>query len=507
MYENTSYKTLRKFTLMRLKYNILLVINLFFSFVVTGQVDNFDKMKNKNSQNFEEFKKTQTTRFENYKKEKQLEFAAFLEKKWKEFNLFAGSELPELPEPVDPPVAEPTDTLPNQEIPALPVVVSLPEEKPIPLPDVPVIPDNVVYNKVNVEFLGHKLTINYDKTFNLALPQITEDKIAAYWKQMAQGSFDEFIYQCFLIKNELQLNDWGYYLFVKTLADTIYPPERKNEKIALTAFILDNSGYKVRMGRDADYKSLLLLLAIQEHVYQKSYFVFSDEKYYLVEGEIEASMYTYNEWKEDNKKNGMSLILKKPLKASNSYQTKTIVTRALDGEIEIIYNPQLKEFYNQMPTCDVAVSFNSECSEELAHSLKTSIGKRLEGKSKLEQVATLLSFIHEGFPYMTDGNQFGHEKFFFYEESFIYPYSDCEDNSILFAHLVRKLTGLKVIGLLYHDHVATAVQLDQYTDGAYVLYKGEKYTICDPTYVGARIGQSMPQYLDEPAQIIEIQNI
>jgi hypothetical protein len=129
----------------------------------------------------------------------------------------------------------------------------------------------------------------------------------------------------------------------------------------------------------------------------------------------------------------------------------------------------------------------------------------LEGKSKLEQVATLLSFMHEGFPYMTDDNQFGREKFFFYEESFIYPYSDCEDNSVLFSYLVRKLTGLKVVGLLYHDHAATAVQLDREVEGAYVMHKGEKYTICDPTYIGARIGQAMPQYMDKSAQIIEIQ--
>jgi hypothetical protein len=470
-----------------------------------GQAGGFDKMKNKSSQSFDEFKKKQTSKFENYKKNKQLEFAKFLEKKWEEFNLFAGQELPQLPEPVEPPVAEPVDTLPDQEIPALPVIVPLPEEKPVPVPDIPVIPDNVIYNKVNVEFLGHKLTVNYDKSFNIALPQITEDKIAAYWKQMALGSFDELIYQCLLIKNELHLNDWGYYLFVKTLADTIYASEQEHEKIAFTAFILDNSGYKVRMGRDADYKHLLLLLAIQDKVYGKSYFVFSGEKYYLVAGENTSSMYTYNEWKDDNKKNAIRLVFKESLKASNQYQTKTIETQALGGAVEITYNPHLKDFYNQIPACDLAVSFNSECSEEVAHSLKTNFGKRLEGKTKFEQVVTLLNFMHEGFPYMTDDNQFGREKFFFYEESFIYPYSDCEDNSILFAYLVRKLTGLKVVGILYHDHAATAVQLDKETDGAYVLHKGEKYTICDPTYLGARVGQSMPQYLNEPAQIIEIQ--
>jgi hypothetical protein len=472
--------------------------------VVMGQVNTLDKMKSTNSQTFEDFKKKQTAKFENFKKDKQLEFAKFLEQKWKKFNLLAGREAPQLPEPVDPPVAEPIDTLPDIEIPTLPEITPAPEEQPILLPETPIIPDSVVYEKVDIEFLGHKLTVNYDKALHIPLPQITEAKIAAYWTEMSRGSFDELVYQCLSIKNELQLNDWGYYLFIKTLAEAIYPPDRKNEKIAFTAFILDNSGYKVRMGRDSDYKYLSLLLAVKDQIYMKSYFVFSDEKYYLADGDAESSIYTYDEWKEDAGKNAMHLTVKEPLKASKQFYTKTIATKALGDSLEIIYNPQLKEFYNQMPASDLAVSFNSECSEEVANSLKTNIGKRLEDKSKTEQVATLLQFMHEGFAYMTDNNQFGHEKFFFYEESFIYPYSDCEDNAILFAYLIRKLTGLKVIGLLYHDHAATAVQLDEDTDGAFVMYKGEKYTICDPTYSGAQVGQSMPQYLDVAAQIIEI---
>jgi hypothetical protein len=490
---------------MKLKYNILLVINLLFPLIAMGQADDFEKMKNKSSQVFDDFKKNQATKFEDYKKEKQLEFAKFLEQKWEEFNLLAGKEAPRLPEPVEPPLAEPVDTLPDVEIPALPAIVPLPEETPAPLPDVPVIPGNVVYNKVNIEFIGHKLTINYDKTFNIALPQITESKIAAYWRQMANGSFEELVYQCLLVKKELRLNDWGYYLFVKTLAGAVYPSGQENEKTAFTAFILDNSNYKIRMGRDADYKQLVLLIAVKDQVYSKSYFVFSGEKYYLPEGKFKSSIYTYNEWKDDNTKNAMLLTINAPLKASTQHQTKVIETQALGGGVEIAYNPQLKEFYDQMPSCDLVVAFNSECSEDVSRSLKANFSKRLEGKSKSEQLASLLSFMHEGFPYMTDDNQFGREKFFFYEESFIYPYSDCEDNSILFAYLVRKLTGLKVVGLLYSDHAATAVHLDQEIDGAYVVHKGEKYTICDPTYIGARVGQAMPQYLNESAQIIEIQ--
>lgn len=490
---------------MKLLYNILLVlIGIFFSITMQGQAGDFEKRKNKSSQTFEDFKKKQTEKFESYKRKKQLEFAKFLEEKWKEFELFAGKESPQLPEPVDPPVANPTDTIPDVEVPTLPVVVLPPEEEVIPIPDTPVIPEDVVYNKIAVKFAGHELTVNYDKTFNIALPQITEDKIAGYWTTLAKGSFEELIYQCFLIKKELKLNDWGYYLFVKELANNIYLSDQKNEKIAFIAFVLDNSGYKVRMGRDENYKNLVLMLAVEDQVYLKSYFIFSGKNYYLVEGNISSSVYTYNEWQEDSRKKAMHLVINESFKMADYNQTKSIKNQIWEDVVEIKYNPQLKEFYNQMPACDLSVFFNSECSEEVSNSLKTQLGKRLAGKSKKEQVSELLSFIHQGFPYMTDDNQFGREKFFFYEETFIYPYSDCEDNSILFAYLVRKLTGLKIVGLLYYDHAATAVKFDEETEGSYILHKGEKYTICDPTYIGARIGQCMPQYLNESAQIIEI---
>jgi hypothetical protein len=487
-----------------MKPYVLLLMGLIVSIAIMGQQDNFNSMKNKSSQTFDDFKKKQTAKFDDYKTRKQFEFANFLEQKWEKYALMTGKEKPELPEPVEPPVADPADTLPDVEIPVLPAIIPLPEEKPTPLPEIPIVPDNVVYNKVTLEFAGHKLAINYDKKFNAFLPQITEDKMADFWRTMAGGSFDELIYQCLLIKKELRLNDWAYYLFVKTLAANIYSPSQKHEQIAFIAFILDNSDYKVRMGRDGDYKNLLLLLAVQDQMYKKSYFIFSDEKFYLIEGELGSSIYTYNEWEKVSGKKAMNLAIRESIKVSGQYQTKVIETQALGGSLEINYNPQLKDFYNQMPDCDLAITFNSECSEELSVSLIAAIRKRLEGKNKLEQVAALLNFMHEGFPYMTDNNQFGYEKYFFYEESFIYPYSDCEDNSVLFAYLVRKLTGFPVVGLLYHDHAATAVKLDQDIDGAYVMHKGEKYTICDPTYLGARVGQAMPQYWNESAQIIEI---
>jgi len=94
----------------------------------------------------------------------------------------------------------------------------------------------------------------------------------------------------------------------------------------------------------------------------------------------------------------------------------------------------------------------------------------------------------------TDGGQFGREKYMLPEETLFYPYSDCEDRAILFAYLVRKLTNLDVIALHYPNHIATAVNFSDKIKGDAIKYRGKRYVICDPTYIGADIGRAMPKF-------------
>ena len=90
---------------------------------------------------------------------------------------------------------------------------------------------------------------------------------------------------------------------------------------------------------------------------------------------------------------------------------------------------------------------------------------------------------------MTDGEQFGFEKPNFPDETFYYPYCDCEDRAMLYSTLVRDLLGLDTILLDYPNHIASAVRFTEDIPGDYVvLDDGSKYLICDSTYIGAPIG-------------------
>lgn len=127
--------------------------------------------------------------------------------------------------------------------------------------------------------------------------------------------------------------------------------------------------------------------------------------------------------------------------------------------------------------------------DQLYPSLKAAI----KDKSQVEAVSILLNFVQTAFQYEYDDKVWGHDRAFFAEETLNYPYCDCEDRSILFSHLVRELVGLDVLLLYYPNHLCTAVKFTEQVTGDYLTVSSGKYYICDPTYIGAPIGKSMPE--------------
>ena len=162
------------------------------------------------------------------------------------------------------------------------------------------------------------------------------------------------------------------------------------------------------------------------------------------------------------------------------------------------------DFYNNYPQTDYEVYFGAFLSPEARYSLIHDLKPIIEGKSEAEAVNMLLRFVQTAFEYKNDDDQFGREKPFFAEETLFYPYSDCEDRSVLFAYLVRNLIGLEVIGLDYPGHIATAVKFNTEITGDVIKNNEKEYLICDPTYINANIGQCMPRFKNVEPKVIFI---
>ena len=128
---------------------------------------------------------------------------------------------------------------------------------------------------------------------------------------------------------------------------------------------------------------------------------------------------------------------------------------------------------------------------------------KLKGLSQKEAVQQLLWWMHgavdtEGkiktadcFLYNYDENVWGCDRPFFGEETLFYPYCDCEDRSVLLSHLVRDLLNLDVVLVYYPGHLAMAVNFTEPVKGDYVMLDGRKFIVCDPTFIGGRVGDTM----------------
>ena len=119
-------------------------------------------------------------------------------------------------------------------------------------------------------------------------------------------------------------------------------------------------------------------------------------------------------------------------------------------------------------------------------------------------MAVLLHFLQTALPYRTDLEQFGYEDYLYPDETLYYPACDCEDRAVLFAVLVRELVGLDVVGLDYPGHIAAGVALPGDVPGDRFTWRDVRFTVCDPTYIGAGLGRSMPIPGSQQPGIIDV---
>ena len=149
-----------------------------------------------------------------------------------------------------------------------------------------------------------------------------------------------------------------------------------------------------------------------------------------------------------------------------------------------------------------AMYANALMDEEVTKDLYPQMREKLKGLSNIEAMERLLNWVQTGFEYKYDDQVWGGDRAFFGEETLFYPYCDCEDRSILLSHLVRELLGLDTVLIYYPGHLAMAVDLAEAYDGDYVQLDGHRFTVCDPTYIGARVGKTMPNMDNSQAKLI-----
>jgi hypothetical protein len=431
------------------------------------------------------------------------EFKEYLKQEWKNYELFKAEQLKLQPKPVKEPVYKETKKKqPTQ----LKVEQPKKVESTAVAPNLPVmeksIPEDYASKTTTFSFYGANLNLKYDQNFISSFPSsISEDVIAEKWDAMSKTNYSDVIKQLLEFKTMMNLNDWGYYLLIKNASKHF--SSNQNSQIFLEWFLLTKSNYKARLAfKDS---KLYLLLPSSNNIYGMPFFTFDNQRYYLINGK-ESDIYTYDR-DFPEARIIMDLNLYKPISTKEQLKKRTVKFNYDDKEysFDVKYNQNAINFYNDFPLADIEIYFDATITLQTKESLTDALLPLIKGKSEEEAVSIILRFVQTAFKYETDQQQFGHEKFFFPDELFYYPASDCEDRAVLFSYLVREMLHLDIIGLNYPGHMATAVKFNNKDiTGDYINYKAEKYIVCDPTYINAPIGLTMPQYSGKNAIIVEL---
>lgn len=408
-------------------------------------------------------------------------------------------------QPEKKPVVEVVEAEPEAE--RTPVVEADRRPEPAAEPRLPVssTPTSPLYRgesgRSKIAYGGLAFYLNNSLNRKCSLNGLNENAIADAYEALCNSDYKPLLADCAQIRKDLRLNDWGVFTLVRQVADTYCGTA--NESIVMQQFLLNEMGYKARMARKATEDKMMLFVATDCSIYAHPYITLNGQNYYNLSGNNEQCQFYMCQKDSPKAKNSVGMQLKEAPLFPGTVVSSTHQAKGSAARVTVDVPKALMDFYKDYPQCDYSVYFNAPVNAAMENRILSSLAPLVQGRNEADAANILINFVQTAFQYQTDGQQFGYEKPFFVEELFYYPYSDCEDRAMLFSYLVRKLLGLDVVLLDYPEHIATAVRFNGNVSGDYLMVNGRKYTVCDPTYIGASIGMTMPRYKTVSAKVLK----
>ena len=466
----------------------------------------FQEWKTDMKSKFNHWKDTHHISFKRQKAKNDSLFLGFLRKDWVNIHLFEGKDKDGRKKPKSvPQYADETPTKTSIKVYSDGHKVAVKNFHPLlhTYDTIPSFPE-VKHPPLTAYYLGQEISVRFDQGLKVPMDAFSQVTVADYFEKMSETDYEVFIADLFAQRKKLELNDWAFYQVLWEMSKQVYPNDI-NQQSLFVWYILLQSGYKVKVGLGGN--QVFLMVATLQEVYRKIHYNFDNTAYYLLNRDDLKRIRTYNESQSHNNA-PLDLSFQSPLPWLDGSKSRNVhfMYKGKEYKFEFKYNPSYIEYFDALPSIGMRWHFMGAPSTTLQQSIKAELEPVVRGMSKIEGANFLLALIQKGFPYKTDADQFGPgvEKYFYIEEIFHYPYSDCEDRSILYAYLVRELLGLNAVGLDYPGHIATSVEFDEEIDGDFVEFDGKKYIVCDPTYINAPIGMSLPQVRGYSAKVIPI---
>ncbi len=479
-----------------------------------AQIDDFDEFKNALTADFDEFTNTQQREFDEFRQKCNEEFANFMRAPWKDIKVTPKKPKPK-EEVVPPVVYDKTKpiTIISTPRPIREVIKPQPP-KPQPMPIKPIEELPVVgkprYPTLAFSYFGTDGKVRFLEENKLRLNGISENDIADAWMKLSGEGYINLLHDCLKIREEKHLCDWAYLMMLQEMAQAVCGAN-SNEATLLTAYACCQSGYKVRLARAGE--KLRMLYACDYDIYDIDFFYLDGEKYYPLGNEVERLHICEAKFPQEK---SMSLqVPQTPLLDWNPGEARTLQSEEYpDMRVQLACNKNSIDFYATYPSSEVGDNFmtrwamyaNTPFEKGISESLYPQLRAQIKGVSEKEAVERLLNWVQTSLIYEYDDKVWGGDRAFFPEESLFYPYADCEDRSILFTRIVRDLLGLKCVLVYYPGHLASAVCIPGDVAGDFLEIDGNRYFICDPTYIGAGIGMTMTAVQGLKTTVIELED-
>ena len=495
-----------------MKKTARLLLGLLLAGSAMSQVDRnaFERQRQQMREQYDKYKQQHQRQYDDARKKAEVEYAAFRKRANEEYAAAVRQEWtrmgvkPAVPKPKEPAPPRP----PKPQIDKIPSTVPLPQGEVVPLPKLidpvplPPIPEpEPSVPTMQVPFYGTRCSVHADAdALRFMLPSLEEKSMAQAWQQLSQEKYDGLLHDCMEQRDAMKLSDWGYITLLGRVSEQLLG-KGSNEAVLLQMYMLAQSGYRVRIGRTGG--KLVLLVPFNRPIYNYNYVFIDGISHYVLSPEKDGGIYVCDV-QFPNEKVANILMGRMPelgggVKRSRTMQAGRFSTMKATVEVE----QRLVDFLNDYPLSSAWEYYAlAGFSDGVKSTLYPALRSQIDGKSKQKAASMLLNFVQTAFDYATDDEQFGYERPLFGDESIYYPKNDCEDRSIFFSILVRDLLGLDVVQVHWPGHLATAVAFPEEVEGDYFTVDGRRYTVCDPTYIGAPVGETMPQFRNVEAKLV-----
>ena len=489
----------------------ILIVCLSVPGFLSGQTNKFNSSRgNFGGEGKNAFNSSRTNGFNEQRMKLSAEYIKMTREPWNSFNSLRGIIPPhEKEKPVAPVTISEEDLNKDKENKKIEIetIVSpiIKEDKKKPIAPIVEI-DEATTAYINFSFFATDIKIRKPSA---AFPRITstgESSVADMLEKLNVQAFNNMLYDCISLKNTLRLDDWPYLMAIKAFAESVYG-KNSNESAVLMAYILGQGGYKVRLAR-AENK-IGLLYACKHKIYYKSYFPIDNDYFYFLGESFQQAQICPAYFSSEKP---VSLwITSSPLLSEGNGNTRTLVSKRYpDFNISVKADKNTVQLLDTYPASEIDDNFmtkwamyaSAPISDGTRKDLYSQLGSLISGLPKEEAAERILNWVQTSLVYEYDDKVWGHDRAFFSEETLYYPYADCEDRSILFTRLVRDLLNLECLLVYYPGHLASAVCFDNNVTGDYIEYRNKRYTVCDPTYIGATMGMTMPNMDNSKAKVV-----